>query len=98
MNRMWSVYIAVLDDGRFYVGISQLSKEALLQQHREGRHAAFTAAHTVLRIAWTEEHPTAESARARERQLKRWTHAKKQALIDADVSTLKALSRNRQRR
>ncbi len=93
---MWCVYIAVLADGRFYVGISRLTKDALLQQHREGRHAAFTSEHRVVCIAWTEEHSSSESARARERQLKRWTHAKKQALIAGDFGKLKVLSRSRQ--
>jgi predicted GIY-YIG superfamily endonuclease len=93
---MWRVYIAILADGRFYVGISRLSKESLLRQHCEGRHAAFTSEHRVVRIAWTEEHSSPESARARERQLKRWTHAKKQALVDGDLARLKALARSRQ--
>jgi putative endonuclease len=34
-------------------------------------------------------------ARAREAQLKRWTRAKKEALIIGDMKTLKALSRCR---
>jgi len=40
-------------------------------------------------MVYTERHVTLESACARERQLKRWTAAKKQALIAGDMKQLK---------
>ncbi|MBI2901521.1 MAG: GIY-YIG nuclease family protein [Planctomycetes bacterium] len=92
------MYIAQLRDGRFYVGISQYPPPALLAHHQAGRHAQFARVEGVTSVLWTEIHPSLESARRREVQLKRWSHAKKQALIDGDVERLKRLARSRHRR
>jgi predicted GIY-YIG superfamily endonuclease len=42
-------------------------------------------------LVYAEEHSSLEVARAREQQLKRWTRAKKEALIAGDLRTLKRL-------
>jgi len=93
----WYVYIGLLRDRRFYVGISQQGPTTLLGDHQDGHHASFTRQHRVERVLWTERHPSLKSARRRELQLKRWSHAKKQALISGDLETLKRLARSRQR-
>ena len=49
----------------------------------------------LLRIEWTEVHPSLAEARAREQQLKGWSHAKKQALIDGNLKLLNSLARGR---
>jgi putative endonuclease len=46
-------------------------------------------------LAYFEAFSTIDEAIRRERQWKRWTHAKKEALIAGDVAQLKALSKNR---
>jgi len=73
---MWYVYIARQSNGHFYVGISELSHEALLRQHGEGRHASYTTRRTLIRIEWAESRDSLEAARRRELQLKKWTHAR----------------------
>ena len=42
-------------------------------------------------MVYAEEHQGQTAARAREQQLKRWTRAKKEALIAGDLAALKAL-------
>lgn len=42
-------------------------------------------------LAYSESHPTRASALTRERQLKKWTRAKKEALIAGDLPLLKRL-------
>ena len=98
MPNDWYVYIGLLRDSRFYVGISQQGPTTLLADHQDGHHARFTRQHRVERILWTERHPSLESVKKRELQLKRWGHAKKQALIDGNLELLKRLARSRQRR
>jgi predicted GIY-YIG superfamily endonuclease len=44
-------------------------------------------------MVYAEEHSSAGSAIARERQLKRWSHKKKEALILDDRAALRALGR-----
>jgi len=42
----------------------------------------------------TESYITQEEAVKREKQLKKWSHAKKQALIDGDINQLKQLAKS----
>src|SRR5207248_10227646 len=98
MPETWSVYIAILQDDRFYVGISQQPPETLLTEHHSGKHSRFTRAEGLKRIVWNEAQPSLSGARHREQQLKRWTHAKKQALIDGDMARLKSLARAARKR
>ncbi|MBI2930741.1 MAG: GIY-YIG nuclease family protein [Planctomycetes bacterium] len=83
------VYIGILRDGRFYVGVSDQEPKALLREHRSGKHSRCTRAKGLSRIEWRETHASLASARRREKQLKRWSHAKKEALIHGDLARLK---------
>jgi predicted GIY-YIG superfamily endonuclease len=44
---------------------------------------------------YQESQPSEEKAVARERQIKRWTHDKKLALITGDLQALKSLAKRR---
>ena len=88
------VYIVRMKDGRLYVGhtirILRRSRE-----HLQGEGSRTTKIFGFNEVIYTESHPTLISAVKRERQLKRWTRAKKLALAAGDVARLKALSRSR---
>jgi putative endonuclease len=49
-------------------------------------------------IVYSEKLETFPDARKREAQVKRWTRAKKEALIDHDLEKLKLLSRSNKKR
>jgi putative endonuclease len=67
-------------DGSFYVGYTS-DVQKRIKAHNDGRGALWTACQRPVALAYQEQHPTEVDAVARERQLKRWTHAKKLALI-----------------
>jgi predicted GIY-YIG superfamily endonuclease len=90
---MYSVYILRCGDGSFYVGHSQ-NVEARVRAHAEGAASVHTKGRGPLTIVYQEPHATERAAVARERQLKRWTHAKKAALIQGDLADLNRLSRS----
>jgi putative endonuclease len=71
--------------------------EARERTHNDGRGGTFTAKRRPVRIVYSERFATLDQARDRERQLKRWSGAKKEALISQDTSELKRLSRRRVR-
>ena len=98
MKSDWHVYIALLEDGRFYVGMTHVHPMERGRRHRAGFGGTFTRRVQVVRILWFETHPSADSAREREKQIKRWSHAKKQALIEGDLARLKVLARSRPKR
>lgn len=62
-----------------------------------GRAAAWTACRLPVVLVFQERFPTEDEAVRREIQLKGWSRAKKQSLIDGDFGRLKALSRRRVR-
>jgi predicted GIY-YIG superfamily endonuclease len=90
------VYILLCADGTFYVGhTSDLEQRVIV--HNEGRGAAWTACRRPVKLVYQELFASKENAIHRESQLKRWTHAKKGALVNGDRATLKSLARRRVR-
>jgi putative endonuclease len=89
---MYRTYILQCSDGSFYVG-SSVNLQDRVQTHNAGDGPTFTAKRLPVRLVYSEEHPMLEAALKRERQIKRWSHAKKVALVLGDKGRLKALSR-----
>jgi predicted GIY-YIG superfamily endonuclease len=65
--------------------------ELRLLKHQEGAASRFTADRRPVTMVYAEEHADHASALKRERQIKRWTRAKKEALIAGDRTRLKGL-------
>ena len=89
------VYILRCADGSYYVG-STSDVAARERIHNEGHGAAHTAAHRPVRMVYSEAHESWPAARKREAQLKRWTRAKKEALIAGNRTRLHELAIRRQ--
>jgi predicted GIY-YIG superfamily endonuclease len=79
-------YILECAHDSFYVGVAE-DPQRRCDEHNSGKGSDWTAARRPVKLAWTEEHPTLSSARKRENQLKRWSHAKKAALVRGFPST-----------
>ncbi len=86
------LYILQCSDGSYYVGTSSDLEQRLLA-HNEGRAAAYTRSRRPVRLVYLEAHNSIEKARARERQVKRWTRAKKESLISGSKKDLKRFSK-----
>jgi predicted GIY-YIG superfamily endonuclease len=63
------------------------------QTHNDGKGAKYTASRRPVKLVYAEEHSSVESAIAREYQLKRWSHKKKEALVRDDRAALRSLGR-----
>jgi putative endonuclease len=85
---VWFVYILRCSDDSLYIGETN-DVVARLSRHNDGRASSFTASRRPVHLVFTEVHDSREAALARERQLKRWSRAKKEALILGDQATLK---------
>lgn len=55
----------------------------------------FTKGSQPIELVYTETFDTIHEARVRERQLHKWSHSKKQALINGDIELLKQLSKSK---
>ena len=91
---IYYVYILRCADDGFYVGSAQ-DLDARLKAHNEGRGAAYTFKHRPVRLVYSESFDSEDNALTRERQLKRWSHGKKEALIKGDLERLRHLSKRR---
>jgi predicted GIY-YIG superfamily endonuclease len=78
----WATYLLICQDGSYYVGATENLPERILN-HAEGKGGAHTKENPPVIFAWCEPHPSAESARQRERQLKGWSRTKKNSLVRA---------------
>lgn len=87
---MHFVYILRCGDGQLYVGETS-DVEQRIAAHNTGAASRFTARRRPVSLVHSELLPTRREALARERQIKRWTRAKKQALIAGELALLKRL-------
>src|SRR2546425_9045671 len=88
------VYILRCADASFYVGLTS-NLDVRLQEHNNGLGGQYTSKRLPIEMVYSERFESTYRAKARERQLKRWTTAKKRALIQGDHKELKLLARRR---
>ncbi len=89
----WYTYILLCDLKTYYVGITyDLDKR--IHSHSSGYNIA-TKKFSDIKLLYYEEYPTRAEAERREIQLKKWSIAKKKALIEGNMTLLKQLSKTR---
>lgn len=94
---MWSwVYMLRWDDGPYYVGSHRGEDVGVrVAQHQAGVGGDYTARRRPVELVWAENFVWITDAIACERQIKGWSRAKKEALIQADWAAISALSKRR---
>ncbi len=88
---LWFVYILRCSNQSYYIGHTS-NPEARFQRHRNNEGAQHTATYPPEAILYREQFDSETDAIRRERQLKRWTRAKKEALIAGNAVKLRSLS------
>jgi len=81
------MYILLCDDGSFYTG-STKNLQSRLSQHFNGEGANHTKKHEPVKLLYAERFDRIDYAFNREKQIQRWSHAKKEALINQDFELL----------
>ena len=89
------VYMLLCGDGSYYVGSARGPLEDRVNKHDCGVFGGYTATRRPVTLVFSQEFQYITDAIAAERQLKRWSRAKKEALIAGDFQLLRLLSRNR---
>jgi predicted GIY-YIG superfamily endonuclease len=89
------VYILQSADGTYYVGQSRDLRERV-RKHRLGLGSKHTHDHVAPQLVYAEPLGDLTAAVQREAQLKRWSRAKKEALIRSDFDHLRKLSQSRE--
>jgi predicted GIY-YIG superfamily endonuclease len=75
------VYIVCCADRSYYVGSTRSSLELRIAQHNEGTFGGYTSTRRPVMLVFHQEFGRITDMISAERQVKRWTRAKKEALI-----------------
>ncbi len=93
---LW-VYILRCADGSYYVGSTkQQTPDARVWEHNEGVVPGYTHSRRPVVLVYAEYYEKLTEGFARERQIKRWSRAKKEALMAQDWEGLALLARSRE--
>ena len=87
---MYFVYILRDSKNNLYIGQTNDLKKRL-EYHQSGNGAKFLKNNNDIELVFSEKYETRSESRKREIQLKKWTRAKKEALITGDLECLKLL-------
>ena len=90
------LYILRLKSGVLYIGATTVLDQRY-KDHCSGKAGRTTKLDPPVSLVHTEECQTFSEARKREAQIKRWTHAKKEALVSGNMAKLKKLSKSEKR-
>ena len=82
MKDYWVYLLTSRDDKVMYVGVTN-DLMRRLYEHKNKLTGGFTAKYNVHRLVYFETTPSIEAAIVREKQLKGWSRAKKNALVAA---------------
>jgi predicted GIY-YIG superfamily endonuclease len=92
------VYILKCADGSYYTG-STIDLEMRMTQHQTGYFKGYTSSRLPVELVWQQDFSTEHEAFLRERQVKGWSRAKKEALVRGDFDAIHELvKRERKRR
>lgn len=79
-------------NGAFYVGHTH-DLAARVAAHNAGRGSSYTRRNGPVVVVYSEPSDTEAEAVSRERQINGWSRAKKRALIEGNLKSLRALAR-----
>ena len=94
MKKLMYVYILKCSDDTYYTGVTN-NLTRRLQEHNSGCHIGYTSVRLPIELVYFEEFDNPLIAIEREKQIKGWSRAKKEALIKGDLKQLRILSKNR---
>ena len=89
------LYILRCADGSYYVGTTRTSFEIRLAQHNAGTFPGYTASRRPVELIFSQWFDQITDAIECERKLKRWSRAKKEALIRGDFAALQLLAKRK---
>ncbi len=89
------LYVLRLKSGQLYVGATK-DLDHRCSEHFEGKACQTTKFDPPIALVHSEEYETHLEARRREAQVKRWSRAKKEALVSGEVVKLKELLKSRE--
>ncbi|MEW6061085.1 MAG: GIY-YIG nuclease family protein [Bacteroidota bacterium] len=91
MKRYW-VYILLCSDNSFYTGMTSDLEQRVIDHNTKRYPCSYTSSRLPVKLVFNEEFSDARLAREFERRIKKWSHEKKEALIDGNIDLLHVLA------
>ena len=92
----WAYMLRCSDDSYYVGSTSHRDVETRVIEHNEARYEGYTSARRPVTLVWADWFDDLRDAHAKERQLKGWTRAKKDALIRRNYLALHLLAKRPQ--
>ena len=95
MFKTYYVYILLCSDNSYYTGItSNLNKRVM--EHKSGKHfGSYTYSRSPIELVFYAEFTNVSFAIDTEKQIKKWSRAKKEALINGEFEKLPNLAKKK---
>jgi putative endonuclease len=93
MYKIIYLYILKCSDNSYYVGVTNNIEKRLIEHNSGLNITAYTFNRRPVELVWNEKFTDFELAFQWETKLKKWSRAKKEALIKGDYNSLIALSK-----
>ena len=91
MKTAW-VYILKCSDGSYYTGYTT-DLERRIAEHQAGEGSDWTKRRLPVKLVFSQEMPNKDQAFLAERQIKKWSRAKKEALITGNWDMVRWLAK-----
>ncbi len=88
------VYIVRCSDGSYYTGVTS-NLEVRLSNHNSGIFRGYTSFRLPVELVYANRFTNIDDAIHAEKQIKGWSRAKKEALINGDFDALVMLSKSK---
>ena len=89
------IYILLCSDNSYYIGVTNNLEKRVLQHQNGFDLTSYTFNKRPLCLVYNEEFIDIKQAIEREKQLKKWSRANKEALIKNEIDKLKNLSKSK---
>ena len=93
--KYYYLYIAECSDKSYYTGITNDLANRQEQHNSGGNKKCYTYNKRTIKIVYSEEYTNVWDTIGREKQIKGWSRAKKQALINKNFDSLPELSKRK---
>jgi len=87
MDLPFFTYMLRCSDDSYYTGSTD-DLEQRIAEHQNGQGCAWTRARLPVELVWSQEFASRDEAEAAEHRIKRWSRAKKEALLSGDYDRL----------
>lgn len=86
------VYILKCNDNSYYVGHTD-NIENRISEHRSARYPCYTSTRLPVEVVFVQSFATRDEAFSGERQIKKWSRQKKEALIEGNFFKVSLLAK-----